>query len=106
VYCNYHGTDELLGVISGTGFAGSFSFKDHRYVNEVGEKKYFVKAVSHSHDILEQSPEVIQFNAASLPIDMLQKIMNVKSFINNQNTALPSDTRDKIGLFSRMTVRK
>lgn len=71
VYCNYNGIDELVGTVSAIGKNASYKYKDDRYSQEVGEKKYFVKIVTADHDISLQSTHVETITNFSLPAPVL-----------------------------------
>ncbi len=71
VYCNYNGVDELVGTVSSVGSNSSYRYKDERYCQEVGEKKYFVKVVTIDHDVSVQSSHVETITNFSLPSPVL-----------------------------------
>lgn len=67
VYCNYNGTDELMGSISSVGKSATYQFKDSRFCYEVGQKSYFVRMVTLDHDVSIPSPKVEIVTNFSIP---------------------------------------
>lgn len=69
VYCNYNGSDELIGTVSSVGSASSYQFKDTVFCDEVGQINYFVKIVTLDHDVSVPSPQVSTLTVSSFPLE-------------------------------------
>jgi hypothetical protein len=71
VYCNYNGTDELLGTVSSLGTNTVYQYKDTRFYDEVGQKSYFVKIVTLDHDVSVSSSKIETITEFSIPVAVL-----------------------------------
>tara|TARA_R100000008_G_scaffold55344_2_gene33946 strand:- start:5435 stop:8674 length:3240 start_codon:yes stop_codon:yes gene_type:complete len=71
VYCTINGEQNLLGTVSNSPESGFYTFRDDRYHNAVGEKKYQVTAVSFDDDETISSPVAKSTKYFSLPANMI-----------------------------------
>lgn len=89
IYCNYNGTDELLGTVSSVGKNSTYQYKDTRLCNEVGQKSYFVKLVTIDHDVSIPSPKVETITDFSIPAAVLDGFILSPSRYETKGVVLP-----------------
>jgi hypothetical protein len=89
VYCNYNGTEELLGSVSSVGKSAIYQFRDTRFHNEVGQKNYSIKIVNVDHDILTSSPKVQTVTNFSIPSPAIDGVILLPSRYEIKGKVIP-----------------
>lgn len=86
VHCVYNGNEEFLGTISSSGKGSYYLFRDERFAQEVGEKKYFVRAIGINSDkkTVAQSDSVLASVYTNVPPLALDGIVFFDSAGNKQ----------------------
>lgn len=89
VYCILNGQRSLLGAVSTCFDSSAYKFRDDRYFNEVGTKKYQIEAVSFLGEKIAGSGYVESTVYYSVPVEALSGLVTVQT--DNGSESVPFD---------------
>lgn len=89
IYCNYNGREELLGAVSATGSGVSFKYKDERYAQEVGIKKYRIILMTNNNEQSISSAYVDSSTMTSVSQRLFNGTLSVVSRSSGENVVVP-----------------
>ena len=95
VYCNYNGTDELLGCLPSLGRTAHYQFKDDRFTKEVGRKAYFLRMVNLEHKVVSTSAVSEVITASSHPMNVIVGKVTAQSKVKNQSVVVSGESFER-----------
>lgn len=79
VYCEFQGKQTVIKTVTASQSIGTYFCTDSLYYNEIGLKKYFVRAKYNDNKFGPPSAEIVKNKVASFPAGLVGKVEIVKS---------------------------